>query len=404
MASFIFDSGLSALQAAKGFSPGTNFAVEARYDTGTPGTIEFPGYRRPCIDEFIDILPFESHETDPLRGVFDARPKSDDDALGSVAMLPGPPTPPSVATLLGADWYALVGGATPPLLELTLQRTDDSPNFEAARELFSFKRLGTQFDIDRFQAQLAAMGGPDPTPTLIRAASLALVRQLSRDALNNVDQTAVTVGGESAIPRLPGLAFIYGGMFRGYADRQVVQATTPTATYTLVDDVDLLLRRVTPSHGGFGASVTVLLMTARARTALMKAERAAGAAPAFLPSTGGSLRYHFQGVPVYIAPIRQDEVNGAGSTPKYPENLAPPAPFVRDFTSIYAMRLGGASGLRMCHFGGQSAQYGVQVDQVAPNNNDASVGYKVHGVYGWRIPEHEAVARLWDVGIGTIVE
>ncbi len=235
--------------------------------------------------------------------------------------------------------------------------------------------------------------GFDPRPALLRTASVAVGRVLSRFALNNIDPGSRSDGAY----KLLGLARYYDGNFGGAAaDPQVIKATDPLS----LAQVRRLMRKVTPSESGYGAGPNALVTSLRCRDLLISLERAADTSPDFrLDPRTNEVRYHLDGVPVYVGPLREDE-DTAGAAPAFKTTGEP---YTYNRTSIYALRLGGFSGVRMLHFGGDSAKYGVQIDEITPSAGNAALGYQVHGYYALFIPERQACARLWGIDISAEV-
>lgn len=218
-----------------------------------------------------------------------------------------------------------------------------------------------------------------------------LVRQLSRAAVNNIDGgTAFDPKGNSVAYKMVGLAKYYDNGFGGGSDPQVIKASG-ALTLAMVRQ---LMRRVCPSHDGFGVGPDALMMSRRCRDLLVSLERADNTQPVFMPDPrNGERRYHFDGVPVYVGLVREDE-DTSGSDPAFQDS----EPFTYDDTSIYALRLGGPTGARILHMGGASQSYGVQVNRI-PTGTSAEEGFRVEGYYTWFIPERQSVARLWGVDI-----
>lgn len=380
------DRGLSTLQQSAEFLNNTNYAVHGPFDVAGFGV------KNATIDEFIHALPFEAWSLDPLGGVTLSRPNASEP---TPAYLPGLPISGSAAFGAGAEWFP--PNSAVPELGVYIEET-----INGTYEKVYFKRLGTQVQIDRLQAQIlqqraANSTGPDPIPTLIRSGSLAVVRQLSRDAINCVDTTTYWDGdGQPIQLKMTGLARYYNDEFGGIgADAQVVKYS---GGESLVKQARRLLRRVSPSGDGFGIGANCLLMSWRTRDLLIAAERTEGIYPLFFREPDGEMRYYFHGVPVFVGPVREDE-DTSGSTPAFPEQTSIPSPYTYNASSIYALRLGGPTGIRMMHVGGQSAQFGIQVEDIASGTSVAAIGYKVHGYYALYVPERQAGARLWGVDI-----
>ncbi len=181
-------------------------------------------------------------------------------------------------------------------------------------------------------------------------------------------------------------------------------AALPTDASTALarlDEVQDLIRLVSPGEGNFGMGPNALLTSWKSRDLLIKCERLLGSTPQFLPDVRtGSVQYHFNGVPVYVGPLREDEEEGPNEPP-----LSANSPVfggtVGEFTSIYALRLGGESGIRMLHYGGSSADKGVQVETLLEHTTNVARGYRLTGYYTLFVPERQAVARLWKVRLTT---
>lgn len=370
------DDQLSALQQSAGFLPGPNYAW---YGSTSPALI--------ARDDFITVLPFEAYSRDPLRGVEPARPN-----IGTVgpdpAFFPQSTASSPGTSGTGADWF--ISGAAPTDMNLAIETS-----LVSAYEQFAFRRIGTSFDIDAFQAKVVASGGggtigPDVKATLIRLASMAVARQLSRDAINS---TTRTTGSGMAFSTIGGLAGMYDGLYPSGSGTSLTDTfqVVKLNTTPLIAGVRKLLRRVSPSGGAFGQGPNMLLMSQRARDTLIAAERTTIGSnqPVFLPTADGEMRYHFDGVPVHVGPVREDE-STTGAVPDWGGT---------DATSIYALRIGGPSGVRMLHVGGESQQFGIVVEPVAQAPNTVTEGYRVHGTYTLYVPERQSVARLWGVSI-----
>lgn len=372
------DAELSALQQSAGFLPGPNYTYPL---TAT----------QLARDEFIQILPFEPYNRDPLRGVTTARPDQ-----AAVIASPAPNLFPVSSNGLptagpGANWFTATIGA-PGDMALDIETTPYS-DFEQ----FNFRRVGCSFDMDAFQSKVVASGGggtlgPDVKSTLVRMASMAVVRQLSRDAINSTSFTS-----SPTAMTIEGLAALYDGT---YPDSTAVTHTdtwqvikSSGTSYALITEVRKLLRRVSPSGGAFGQGPSVLLTSQRGRDLLIATERGSmnSTQPVFLPGPDGQLRYHFDGVPVYVGPVRDDE-DATGVLPAF-------GAADQNHTSFYALRIGGPSGVRMLHVGGESERFGVQVEPVAQAPGSVTEGYRVHGNYALYVPERQSAARLWGVDI-----
>lgn len=66
-----------------------------------------------------------------------------------------------------------------------------------------------------------------------------------------------------------------------------------------------------------------------------------------------------------------------------------------DTTSIYAAVVGGASGIRVLHSGGDESNYGLTVE--TDKTTAGEPYYQAYGRYTLFVPERTAVARLHGV-------
>ena len=348
------------------FFPGSNYAVQ--------GIETAPAPRALTVDEFLLAIPFETYDRDPLSNVSPSR---------TMTVTSGAPVAyfPS-ASQTGAGFYTSSTGE--PELSLDVQSVDAT--YEAA----AFARLGAYVDMDRLQQRLTSIGGalsrgPDLRDTLLRLAKLAVVRQLGR---------ALVTGSDASFR---GLAKYYDGLYilPSGSDPQVIKANAGTTAGLLASDVRRLLRQVAPSGAGLGCGANALVMSRRTRDRLLTDAAAVNMPVEFRPAANGEMRYHFNGVPVYLAPLRDDE-DTAGTVPTYS------SPQTFNASSIYAMRLGGPTGVRVLHMGGETAQYGLSVEEVTPTGTSSNTNitrFKVHGYFALFIPERQAAARLFAVDI-----
>ena len=405
------DAGFKAIRDSYAFFLNTNYAM------CQPGYVEDSGQsegtKLPTIDEFIQVVPFEAYD----RSFLDPIAPSQPDRVSSTsspnsyepAMLPGKFT-------TGADGNDKSGAYwLDPAAVLTATVNDEldvstQAELNDTREVFNLKRIAVVVKFDRLLGTVNRLRtehsvGPDARVELQRAGRAILLRDLGRKLING-DREAVSA---STIYYPVGLQGLYDGTFApdvtSPVDRQVIKCTVSPITSTSDTDacgnmlaaVRQTMRRVSPSHDGMGAGPNALLMSWRARDLLIRCERRQGYQPMFLPdSQTGGLRYHFDGVPVYIAPVREDE-SGSGNVPTFAESPTSTYPF----TSIYALRLGGPTGVRVLHYGGTTADKGVQTETLAEQTQDLAIGYRLTGYYTLFVPERQAVARLWNVGIAV---
>lgn len=337
-----------------------------------------PSVRRSTIDEFVRIVPRETYDRNPINGIKGSRPLSTGATPGYL--------PLAVASDV-VGWFA--SGGTLHAFDVGIPSSVNS-----TYETFFLKRLGAFVELDPYQQKLlatrgATSSGPDPVSTIRNAVKVASVRALGR-ALVNGDRTNTDM--------LHGLAGLYDDQFISPgADPQVFQSGVALT----LTEVRKLCRLVVPSgDDGLGEGPNALVMSRRTRDVLIATEQntTVGARSVqFLPDpmgTGG-LRYHFNGIPVYVAPCREDEVTT--SSPTHPVFGADN----ENASSIYALRLGGRTGVRLIHFGGSREDFGLQFEDIAPSASSGPTGYRVHGSYALVVPERTAVARLWGIDISS---
>ena len=251
-------------------------------------------------------------------------------------------------------------------------------------ETFMFRRVGIFWGLDPYQRKMAATRGPqsqgpDPVATFLRIAKIAVLRALGRGIVN----------GLGSSPEIRGLAGLYNGQFGSNDTQQVLKSTS----FSLAE-VRQLCRRATPSgEDGLGEGPNALLMSMRTRDKLVSVERAANNTPTFLPDPlTGRLRYHFDGIPVYVGPAREDEEDN--TLPSFGDTSS------THRSSIYALRIGGRTGIRVLHFGGDSNNHGLNIEEIAPSDT-GPIGYRAHGSYTLFVPERQSVARLWHIDISS---
>jgi|JI10StandDraft_1071094.scaffolds.fasta_scaffold37733_4 hypothetical protein len=378
------DAGFKAIRDSYAFLLNTNFTHY--YSTGswaTPGLAE--GVKTPTIDEFLQILPFEAYSRDFLDQVVPSQPQRD--LVSGInydpAYLPGSN---AGNTASGAYWVDNALTSVSPTDLINIESSLDS------LEQFDLKRLAVMIEFDKLRAlanrlRAGLSVGPEATAELLRAGRTMLLRELSRMAIN----------GNGLNNSINGLHVLYDNTFGASGspnDRQVIQSAValsgvPSAAQAeeLLAEVQVLVRLVSPGEHIGGSGPNVLLTSWRARDLLIRCERILGTTPQFLPDARtGTLRYHLNGVPVYVGPVREDET-GLGSTPTFGGTVG-------KYTSIYALRVGGATGVRMLHYGGESAEMGVQVEDLAEQTGNITRGYRLTGYYTLFVPERQAAARL----------
>lgn len=369
----ISDADLRAFLDSAGYFPASNYTFYT-YSSD-------PNHKRPAIDELMRVIPFEAYEGDDIGGIRPSGPK--DVGAGVRRFLPS--DGPTAGT--GAGWVTSTPTAQ---LNFTLEAAD------AAYETFNFRRVYSQFSVNR--RPLASSGRAEDYARAVadikRLARLAVLRQLGRDLINSTAAVGDT--------ELRGLAGIYDGQY-ATGDPQVIGSqATGSDTVALLREVRKAMRQVTPSHDGFGAGPNALVMSRRCRDWLLYVDQrtvdiggaTSSGTPLFLPdpTMPGELRYHHNGVPVYVAPVREDEdQNSTGAI----EFQADDPSYV--WSSMYAMRLGGPTGVRVLYQGGDDDR-GVTIEDVSTTGSGEIV-IAASGRYALYIPEHEAVARLWKIDL-----
>lgn len=400
MASTLTDADLQELLDSNGFFVGSNYAVHSGFNSSTDEYV-YTGPKKPAIDELTRVIPFERYDGDPFTGLTPVGPVAA--AAESPRFLPSG-TLSTAET--GATWFRQDQATATPIASIPdSEFTVGAAN--ADYETFKFRYVGASFSLPRFRlAQLAVgsreRGGPDGLMTLKQMARAAVLRQLGRDLINSTAPANVNPLNVSAHAPLRGLAGYYDGGFAtsGSVDEQLLQSSNSATSFHR--DVRELMRRVTPGHDGFGVGPNALVMSRRARDLLiarsMDPMNASPLAISFLPDPllPGELRAHYLGVPIYLAPVREDETDDAGTPPK-PTFPTDPESF--DTTSMWAMRLGGPSGVRVLYVGGDDNDFGLTFEDVTVPGSNNYVVFSVRGEFALYVPDHRAVARLWGVGI-----
>lgn len=394
MASTLSDSELQALLDSYGYLAGSNYALHSGY---SGNTYTYTGMKKPAVDELSRIIPFERYDGDPFTGLNVVGPLAA--AAESPRFLPSG----AAGAATGAAWFRPdedTGGNLPNVPDSGI--TVGSP--DANYETFPFRYVGASFSLPRIRlAQLAVgsreRGGPDGLLTLKQMARAAVLRQLGRDIVNSTAPVAPTSSQDAV---LRGLAGYYDGGFAtsGSVDEQLLQSGGSATEFHA--DLRETMRRVTPGHDGLGVGPNALVMSRRARDLIirrsMDSMNGSPLTVSFLPDVlnPGELRAHYLGVPIYLSPVREDETNDAGTPPK-PTFTNDPLAF--DTTSIWAMRIGGSSGVRVLYVGGDDNDFGLTFEDVTVPGANNFVVFSVRGQFALYVPDHRAVARMWGVGI-----
>jgi hypothetical protein len=276
------------------------------------------------------------------------------------------------------------GGST----DLFVQNLEDAFDGDTG-VVGSFKKISALVEID--PSMVDPLGGDDDLLSVqVKFAGIALIRSLSRAMLQS--------NGMPSKPRGKGSPVTSPG--DGAADLRglpsFVEGTAQDCPWDpntgLLGGLAVLEAICQPSGGDFGARPDAFVMSSRARARLVNELENKGLNPEFRISTmTGRIQLHYHGIPVLSGRVRED------------------ADGVSD---VWALKLAGPSGVFVCHTGGQSRDFGVQVGPrrviVDDTQGDKTVrlldGVDVFGFYSLVVPEPQSIARIHSVppGIGTL--
>lgn len=214
----------------------------------------------------------------------------------------------------------------------------------------TFNRFGDFLEVDVHQ-------DPELIREQIRAKEAAVVRSLGDQVLN----------GDGNAPNIQGFDYWC------HAD-QKHQKSVPT-----LDDWDLLASLVTPSDGMVGAGPDCFVCHGQMWRHLMKLIRDAGLTPQFVDDEElGVPVLHYAGIPVYVGQNSQSE----------PTNVQ----------SVWAIKLSGPTGVKLCHIGGESSDFGIRVEDLDRfTSNKAHRAKFVGGYFTLLVPEKESIARMYGI-------
>lgn len=229
------------------------------------------------------------------------------------------------------------------------QRTAATLGVDNTPQTSPFQRFGDYVEVDTNQ-EAGLMQDQ------IKAKKAGLVRRLGDQVLN----------GDGQVPNLDG--------FLG----KITAAQTHVKSVPTLLDWHLLASLVTASDGSTGVGPDCFVCCELMWRYLLSLITASGADPHFqLDADLGVPVLHFLGIPVYVGQNATNE--GVGY----------------DETSVWAVKLTGETGVRLCHIGGDSSEFGIEVrdlDRFSP-----TYAYKarfVGGYYALLVPEEESIARM----------
>jgi hypothetical protein len=238
----------------------------------------------------------------------------------------------------------------------------------------------------------------DVLDTQVRLASLAIVRAVSRAVLQSYPGTAGSVNDD--IMPMPGLPYYFDSSFGGGSSPFFTEQTVAFGA-NLRAGFSAIARVCHPSDGDFGARADAFVTSEYVRQSLIDELEANQLMPQYEHSAlTGRVEMHYRGIPVLTGRVDED-----GNTPSK--------------TDVWAIKLSGPSAVKVLHLGGESANFGVQVepktlvtqassnsnaDSRAPTDvNNVTRGVEVFGIYSLQIPEVQSVARLTNVPNGAIL-
>lgn len=212
----------------------------------------------------------------------------------------------------------------------------------------------------------------DQLAVQVRAKAIAALRTLGSEVIE----------GDGTAPRMKGLmGFITAGQTIGAGDMPT-SAAAPTLA-----DLPRLVYLVSASEGGVGAGPTCLVAAPKAVRFIVHLLETAGLTPQFVwdPDLDAPV-LQFNGLPVYVGQNSTAETKG-GTT----------------CTSIWALRMGGRTGVRLLHSTGRSEDYGIDVQDIPMQGTAATIGKFVGGHYALVVPEAESIARLDGCNLASLI-
>lgn len=219
-----------------------------------------------------------------------------------------------------------------------------------------------------------------------------------RSASRIVPQLEVQVGAKKVgVIRALGLAILEGNgtAFEGLkfhvTSGQTIGAAANGANGgpPTLAEVHKLLYMVTASDGYVGGGATCLVAAPKAvRFIINLLETASGGSAEYMfdNELGGPV-LRFNGIPVYVGQNSTVETKGSGT----------------NLTSIWALKLGGPTGVRVLHSSGESSQFGIEMVDVPLSNTVSKKGRFVGGHYSLFVPEEECIARLEGCNLSSLV-
>ena len=229
---------------------------------------------------------------------------------------------------------------------------------QVTMEPFTFERIAGTAQVD--VADIDASADPNQQLELqVAMRKIALLRVLSNELFF----------GDATPPNMKGLL----AHVEAAGQTLDLNDTAPTlARY------HRLVSLVRASDGALGTGAAALVMNFNARRQLTSLIEAAGGWACYEnDELLGVPVMKFDGVPVYVT-----------------EGITVDA--VTSQTTVFAVKLRGPTGIRMLHVGGNSAEYGIVVDEV-PNQMGVSERAKiVRGYYALLVPEVQSVAAMTE--------
>jgi hypothetical protein len=239
-----------------------------------------------------------------------------------------------------------------------------------------FSRLSSLVEIDPLMVD-PRTDDDDVLSVQVKFAAISVVRSLSRAIFQN------DLGQSDSGSVTKSLFGHRGNGFRGLPS--YISGTAQDIPFGqfdgLIHGLTALEVKCQPSDGDFGGRLDAFVMSSRTRSRLLGELEDRNLTPHFVncPFTG-RLQLHFHGIPVLTGRVREG----------------------RDGTSdAWALKLLGPSAVRVCHVGGDSSGFGVQVgprtnivQNEASGSIDLSNTVEIFGTYSLVVPELQSVSRL----------
>ncbi len=264
----------------------------------------------------------------------------------------GPTLAINRATLGGASNYGAAG-------------TPDGTASASATTSFTFRRIGGTAEAD--EADFVAT--PEAQDLLVQMKRVSVIRQLAQQVIQGNDTGA----------ELAGLRIL----------TDAGQAILPAAGVgaPVIDDYYRLIDKVCASDGTSGVGPDALLVHPRTRRQMLGLLDATGGPEYSFDEALGVPVLLFCGLPVYVSQNMFTDESGGGT------------PGGGTYTSAYALKLHGPTGLRILHQGGDPADYGIVIDDVPTQLSVSARASTVRGYYSVLLPELGSIARMTGIDI-----